>query len=890
MMGHMSTQRRWSWWRRRRDADFQAEVQAHIDLETERLIADGVDPSDARYAARRAFGNVAAAEERFYESNRWAWLEQIRQDVRYALRTLRRSPTFVATTSLTLGLALGLTTVLFAVFNAYVLRPFAIHDPYRVYHVTWRVEPGDQGSQFSWSEYREILDRTDLFESVAAHRWQFVSTSTGRRLHAAFVSGNYFDTLQPRLRDGRPLASFDAATPGGASVAVLSDQGWARLFNRDPAVLGREVELNGHAIEVVGILRPEFTGMDDMPLDVWLPLTMLPVVSGSDIFGVAQAHELTLFARLRGDVSRAQAEQALAPLTARSVAAQSRPDRVVRPEQVRAELVSRATPNPLTFEVVAILSPIFVAFGLVLAAACANVSSVMLARALGRQREIGVRLSVGASRGRIVRQLLTEAVIISAIAGLTGLAIASAVLSAGPWMFFATLPASLADLMRVVPLGIDWRVFVFTLAVASVATIGAALLPALQGTRLQLTQALRGEVGTRFHSGRLRNTLVVGQVAMSLILLIAAATLARNGLSVAGTDLGFDTRNIYSIQQRGHDAEVFRAAARTLAADPQVEGLAITSTNPLGGALGDIGMTAPDGGTTIQTSYVFASPEYFSLLQIPILRGRTFTPSEAQSEARVAIVSARTAAQFWPGVDPIGRVLRIAPTAADQADALAGYSELVVVGIARDAVIGMLYSGIDASLVYLPTAANGAHAEKILARGREARAQQLEGLRRTLERVHVNRTAFEVLPLAEVKEILLYPLRVASWIGALLGVVAVSLCVSGLYGLLMYVLGQRTREIGIRMALGATSARVVRLMMSQSARVIGIGAAIGLTLTYTALKLLNTAVALRNVSLLDGWAFLAGIALLGAAAVLATFFPARRAARVDPSHALRSDA
>jgi hypothetical protein len=366
--------------------------------------------------------------------------------------------------------------------------------------------------------------------------------------------------------------------------------------------------------------------------------------------------------------------------------------------------------------------------------------------------------------------------------------------------------------------------------------------------------------------------------------------LARNGLSVAGTDLGFDTRNIYSIQQRGHDAEFFRAAARTLAADPQVEGLAITSTNPLGGALGDIGMTAPDGGTTIQTSYVFASPEYFSLLQIPILRGRTFTPSEAQSEARVAIVSARTAAQFWPGVDPIGRVLRIAPTAADQADALAGYSELVVVGIARDAVIGMLYSGIDASLVYLPTAANGAHAEKILARGREARAQQLEGLRRTLERVHVNRTAFEVLPLAEVKEILLYPLRVASWIGALLGVVAVSLCVSGLYGLLMYVLGQRTREIGIRMALGATSARVVRLMMSQSARVIGIGAAIGLTLTYTALKLLNTAVALRNVSLLDGWAFLAGIALLGAAAVLATFFPARRAARVDPSHALRSDA
>jgi predicted permease len=887
-MGYMSTQGPWFRWRKRSDKDFQAEIQAHLDLEAERLITDGVDPEAARHRARRAFGNVVAVEERFYEANRWAWLEQIRHDARYALRTLRRSPTFVATTALTLGIALGLTTVLFAIFNAYVLRPFAIHDPYRVYHVAWRVEPGEDGARFSWPEYGDLRSRRDLFDDVAAHRWQMLA-SDGRRLRAAFVSGNYFETLQPRLRHGRPLAAFDAAAPGGAPVAVLSDQGWAALFNRDPAVLGRQVELNGHPIEVVGIVRPEFTGMDDAILDLWLPVTMLPVLSGIDLFGAGQPHELTLFARLRGDVSRVQAEQALGSFAARSVAAQSRPGRVLRPEQVRAELVSRATPNPLTFEVVALLSPIFVAFGLVLVAACANVSSVMLARALGRQREIGVRLSVGASRGRIVRQLLTEAVIISAIAGMTGLTIASALLTVGPWMLFSTLPPSVAQLIGVVPLGIDWRVFAFAAVVASIATIGSALLPALRGTRLQLTHALRGEVGPRLRSGRLRNLLVIGQVAISLILLIAAATLARNGVSVAATDLGFDTRHVYSINQRGNDRNLLRAAAQALAVDPRVDSLAITSSNPLFGGLNTIAMTSADGGITIDTSYMFASPDYFSLLSIPLRRGRTFTPNEAQSEAHVAIVSARAAALFWPGTDPIGRVLRITPTADTQADGIAGYSEIVVVGVAEDAVTGMIYSGTDSSLVYLPTGPSGARAGAMLVRGRETSAQQLEGLRRTLERVHVNRTAFEVLPLAEIKDILLYPLRVASWIGSLLGVVAVALCVSGLYGLLMYVLGQRTREIGIRMALGATAAGVVRLMMRQSARVIGIGAALGLLFAFSALKLLSAAVRLDNVSVLDGWAFAIAVVLIAAAAAFATFFPARRAASVDPSLALRAE-
>jgi predicted permease len=880
------------WGRRRRaDADFQSEIHAHIELEVERLIAEGVSPDDARHAARRAFGNVARAEERYYEASRWVWLEQLRQDVRYAIRTLWRSRTFVATTVVTLAIALSLVTVLFAVFNAYVLRPFAIPDPHRVFQLAWQAPPDHDDARFTWREYQDVRQRSELFDGAAAHRFQMLSAS-GRQLYAAFVSGNYFDTLQPRLRLGRALAGFDAATPGGAAVAVLSDQGWAMLFDRDPHVVGRHLDLHGQQFEIVGVMRPEFSGLDDAPLDLWLPLTMLPVTTGQDIFGASLPRELTIFARIRRDVTVAHAEQALTPFMADAALASTAGSRPVARTAVHASLRPRATPNPLTFELLAILSPIFAAFGLVLVAACANVSSVMLARALGRQREIGIRLSVGASRGRLVRQLLTEAAIVAALAGAAGLAIASLVLPTARWLFFATLPVSFAELTRVAPLDLDVRVFGFALAVVGLATFMCALVPALQSTRLRLTDALRGEVAPNLRRGILRNLLVVGQVTVSLVLLVATVTLTRNGLTIASTDLGFDTRGVYSINQRGESAALISSAAAALVADGRPDDVAITSSNPLFGALGTIG-AVPSGGTgTATTSYMFVSPEYFPLLQIPVLRGRPFSAAEAHTEAHVAIVSARTARLFFPSGDAIGQVVRLTPARDSQADGLAGYSDVVIVGVAKDVVTGMPFEGTDPAIVYLPTSSRGPHAGAILVRRPEASPQQREALQHLLERVHVNRAAFEVLPLAEMMEILLYPIRFASLIGSLLGGLALALSVSGLYGLLMYVLSQRTREIGIRMALGATTAGVVRLMMRQSVRVAGIGLAIGLLITYSALALLDAALPFRlhNVSIVDGWAFAAGVALIAAAVLVASYFPARRAARVDPSTTLRAEA
>ena len=458
------------------DEDFSAEIQAHLDLEIARLVADGRSPADARAAALRAFGNVAKVQERYYEANRWMWLEQMVQDLRYGLRGLRKSPAFVATTVLTLAVALSLLTVVFTIFNAYVLRPFAVRDPGALHRIIWRAQD-DGGSQFRWRDYEALRQRRDLFEAAVAEDTRLVA-SEGRTLSADFVSENYFETLAPRLLLGRALGAADARAP----VAVLSHQAWTRLFAGDPAVLGRDLDLDGRKFTIVGVLRQEFTGLDDYPKDVWIPLVTYAELVRPDILGANQSRRIEVTVRLRAGVTAAQAEGALTPMMPALVDA--KPDR----RDLRAEVRPHSTPNRLSLELLAVLSPVFAAFVLVLVTACANVSNVMLSRAIARQREIAVRLSLGASRGRVVRQLLTEGLLIAVLAGAAGLALAAWTLRIGTVMLFKTLPPSLAALLRVAPLLFDYRVFAFAL------TVG--------GRRHAAVRAGAGAAGVAAHADR----------------------------------------------------------------------------------------------------------------------------------------------------------------------------------------------------------------------------------------------------------------------------------------------------------------------------------------------------------------------------------------------------
>lgn len=873
--------------RARGEQDLDDELRQFLDAAVGERMRAGLSREDALRAARIELGSAAAVKDHVRDAGWETVVEQFVRDVRYAWRGLWRSRTFVATTVFTLAVGLGLVTVVFTVFDAYVLRPFAVRDPFGVYELFWRSQEA-AGHTFRWSDYEDVRARADLFDGAMVEDARFV-TSNGTTLSAALVSGNYFEALGAPVLLGRGLAEYDAQTPGGAPVAVLSHQIWVRLFDRDPGVIGRDIELNGHRLVIVGVTRAEFQGVDDAPEDLWVPVTMFGSVAGQNLFGARQPRELRVLVRLRPGVSPAQAQSALrlAPFETRVVG---------RVDTVRAELQVRATRVPLTADMMTVLAPVFAAFVLVLVAACANASNVMLARANSRHREIGVRLALGASRGRVVRQLVTEGFLLSALAGVAGLAFAALVLQAGTSLFIGALPGAVSSLVRIVPLDFDYRVFLFALGAVTCTALLFALLPALHATRLTLTDAIRGNAGAAVRSSTLRNILVGGQVAISLVLLVVAATLVRNGAAIGSADLGFDPRGVISVNQRGNTTLAARMAA-ALEADPRIERVVVTSRNPLFGQL----PKAPvrEGSGVIAVSYMFVSPEYFSMLRIPIVHGRGFRPEEASERSGVAIVSAAAAQALWPGSDPIGKTIRLPleeqqTRVADTVRSLRAIDGtesrfLTVVGVATDVVSGLVYEGKDTAQVYFPTSPQGAHAKALLVSGRSGATLQTDALRAILLQVHPDPLKFESIPLPQMLELQTFPLRIASLIGSVLGMIALALSVSGLYGVLTFTLGQRARELAIRMALGASAPAVVRLVMRQSVRLAGSGAAIGLLFAFTVMKLLSGFVRLEGVSVVDAGAFAAGVVLVALAVGLASYGPARRSTRVDPALILRSD-
>jgi predicted permease len=865
------------------------ELQQFMEAAIDDGVKSGMSRADAERAARIRLGSVAAVRDHIRDAGWEVVVEQLGRDIAYAWRGLWRSRAFAATTVLTLAVGLGVVAVVFTVFDAYVLRPFAIRDPDNIYELYWRAQEA-AGHTFRWRDYEDVRGRTDLFDAAVVEDERFL-LSNGTTLAAAFVSGNYFDALGAPILLGRGLAEYDAQAPGEAPVAVLSHQLWTRLFKQDPGIIGRAVDVNGRQLSVVGVARAEFQGLDDAPHDLWMPVTMYGPVTGQNLFGHNQPRELRVLVRLRAGVTAAQAQG--------SLAIEAFETRVVgRVDSVRAELQPRTTRIPLTPDVLVVMAPVFAAFALVLVAACANASNVMLARANARHREIGVRLALGASRGRVVRQLLTEGFLIAALAGVAGLGLAALVLRAGTPVIIGALPAAVSPLVRIVPLEFDRRIFLFALGTVSATTLLFALLPALHATRLTLTDAIRGQAGSKIRSATLRSVLVGGQVAISLTLLVIAATLVRNSAAIAHADLGFDPGSVISVNVRGKSSLV-SPVAEALARDPRIEQVVVTSRNPLFGQLPK--SPVREEGKVIPVSYLFVTPGYFPLLGIPIVHGRGFTAGEAHEQAGVAIVSAAAAQALWPGEEPVGKTIRLQldepqTWVADTVHSLRRVGDdvpggifVTVIGVAQDVVSGLVYQGKDAAHVYLPTNVGGAHANAVLVKPRPGVNLQADGLRSTLLRVHPDPLKFEAIPLAEMVTVQMFPLRLASWIGSVLGAIALALSVSGLYGVLTFMLGQRAREIAIRMALGAAAPAVVRLVMGQSARLAGAGAAVGLFFAFVVMKLLSGVIRLEKVSILDPGAFAAGVLLVSLAVVLASYAPARRSTRVDPALILKAD-
>ena len=810
------------------------------------------------------------------------------RDVLYACRSFRARPLVALTIVTTVGLGLGLVAAVFTILNAMVFRVDDVRNPHELFAVERQRTANAEPERFTRPQYDALVRETGVFSDAFAMGPDIDRWIDGRRLEGSLVTGNFFRVLGVSAKRGRTLTPSDDE-PGGRAL-VLSHRAWSRHFASDPGVLSRTVQVNGVPFQIVGVMPEGFRGLTVAPPDFWAPLSVLGqfrrTTDGRD-------DSVGIVGRLKPGVSRGQALAELLVWDSRRAAERSR-------ERPAANLVlePRRGTIPLSAEAMLLFMPLFFAFGLILMIGWANVANLLLARAVARQREIGIRLAIGASRRRIIRQLLTESLLLALVSAVLAFGISRLVLEAIVYAMTSTWASAFGDIRLAVPPA-DWRVVLFLVAAALVSTLFFALAPALQATRVELVRAIRGEVMRDARPGRARNALVALQVTASVLLLICSAVFLRSAWAAASVDPGIRTADtvivgVLNEQMRGAMLDVARS-------EPSVASVAASWPGGLGGRVAFAEAPAPKAGSAKDATgkstvtYQFVSPEYFSVLGIDIVRGRGFASTERSASDTVAIVSESVARQLWPGLDAVGQVLRLEADSKGEAreknDPPVLSRTVVVVGIARD-VAGLRLAGarLAGAGVYVPIGAEAARTSLTMrVHGDPERARRV-----LLERLTaIDPNMAEVTTLQTIARMEAYLLKIPFWLTLVLGALALLLTVSGLFSVLSYLVEQRTREIGVRMALGATSRSIAALVLSQSARPVGIGLLVGGSLTAAlGAALLTTPAAEQigtTVRLFDPVAYAASLLCIVTACACAALIPALRAGRIDPIAALRQE-
>jgi macrolide transport system ATP-binding/permease protein len=840
------------------------------------------------------------------------------KDIRYAIRTLRKRPGFTFVAIMTLALGIGVNAALFSVFDALVLKPLPLKDPDSLVSLEGFTAQGERRT-FSYRDYLDYRDQNTTLSGLVA--WNKVRATLGEAppnqnddefaegyqyLFGQIVSGNYFATLNAEMSQGRAFQSADDQQPDSAPVAVLSYDGWQRRFASDPGIVGKTIMLQGQPFTVIGVTARGFIGTTPDVPSFWAPLMMrdrLIQAGGWEYkrwLTERDSNVLTLLGRLKPGVASAEAETEMQLIASRL--AQSYP---TEDGKTKVKLGHAGTFITLGDEIMPLVIPLLVGFGLVLLIACANVANLLLARAAGRQREIGVRLALGASRWRIVRQLVTESVLLSLTGGAIGLLLAVWTLSLLYPIVLSSvpLPDGLAAgfSLNLTP---DWRVFGFTLLLAGLGGIGAGLVPALQASKPDVTSALKDEgstLGRHLSQSRLRSALVVAQIAVCMALLVAAGLLVRNLQRVRTIDTGMNTRNVFSIAMKlkaagaeksddARESELRRQLADRLRGTPGVVAVSEAHQQPLSGGMGNtaVSLVGPTGEYSTEARFNFVSPEYFEALSIQLKRGRTFTAPEVKAGSPVLVISEATARRYWPGEDPLGKRLGVAAGTQQSASATGEKSTVVfrqyeVIGVVRDARSRWVWDQ-DETMLYVPLTPGGPAGQYLMVR--------TEGDSTTVMNM-VRGTAVTIDPalrvsVTRIEDSLAFqmaPFRAIAWLSGVLGMLALLLASVGLYGVMSFVVTQRTREIGIRVALGAKPQDVVRMFLFQGLRLTAIGVLCGVAGGALIARLL--AAVLIDLSALDPLTFGSVAIFLTVVALLAILIPARRATRVDPLVALR---
>jgi predicted permease len=816
------------------------------------------------------------------------------QDIRYALRVFRANPALVAVAVISLAIGIGPNSVLFSLIDAFGFRPLPIDDPAQLIRIS-SSSRADSNGRLSYLDYADIRDHSHLLSRLGVVASQGVGISGGPQppevTLAAVVSATYFPTLGVRAAAGRTFLPEEDRTPGTHQVALISDRLWERRFDRDPQIVGKPIRLNDVTCAIVGVLPRGFAGTEPiLAPDVWVPTMLWTTLNrGAAATLTSRAErEVNVFARLRGGASIERAQAEMAALSAHL--AEAYPDTnkgrafVLKNDQEarRARLTTGAF---VSFAVV----------GLILLLACANVAGLLLGRSEARRSEIAVRLALGASRGRLVRQLLTESALLSLLAAGAGLLLAFWLLRLVPSLI-PDMPVTLNFDFR-----IDLRVLAFTLAAALLAVPLFGLFPALLASRPDLVSLLKGTPqGTGRRASRLaaRHVLVVGQIAVSLALLVSSGLLVRSFLNMRQIDPGFVPRPmIFSTmapQAVGYNGararEFYRALLERLRATPGVERATLVRHLPLnnlfgGGATQKVvvpGYALPPGEEALNIRFNIVEPDYFETMGTRIVKGRPFSAADTRTGPGVMLINQTMANEFWPAADPIGRHVTIADTGPGALPP----RDCEIVGIVQDGKY-LFLNEAPQPYFYIPWEQQPAGEMTVVARVRGDAAQMTAVFRRTVWSIDPAMPMMLVTTLEQHMRLALVVERAIATFVGVLGGLGLFLAVVGLYGVVSFLVSRRTREIGIRMALGARPADVVRDVLRQGGRLAAVGIAIGLALAFSAMMVLGGS--LYGVSRWDPLTYGGMSVLVLLVALAGSYVPARRAARVDPIAALRME-
>ena len=871
-------------WRDTVAEQVEAELGFHLDMLTRELVESGMSAEAARAEARRRFGNLDAVSaqcrrlglERERSERRTEYLDEIRQDVFHALRQLRRAPAFTAVSLLTLVLAIGANTAIFSAVSAVLLRPLPYPDANRL-TVLWARAPGQDQILIAYPDLQAWRARNRTFADIGLDRVQTVNLTGGDRpepMIGGFVTANTLRLLGARAGLGRLFLDEETAEGTAERVAVISNAAWKTRFGSDPNILGRTLILNGRPHVVIGVTSAEFED-PFVGTEVWLPVTAPPNPS----WLTRDNPSFWAVGLLRPGVDRAEANadlssiaQALAtefPTTNAGVDAKVMSLRDYRVGKVRPALL------------------ILLAFvALILLIACANIANLQLARATSRRREMSLRAALGAGRGRLVRQLLTESVVLAVIGGAIGVVLAQ-------WLAQALAAAVPGGLPMFGGVGLDGRVLLFSLVVTVGAGLAFGLVPARHAARADLAGALQNRGGDGGPGGRLdaRNVFVAVELALCIVLLVGAGLLTRSFLRVQREPLGFAPDHLLTAEFRlpaakyKNDTLIAQFADQALAhlrAVPGIRSAALLGSVPLSGNWATTqylpeGQAPPADGVLPSTQVNYVSDGFFATMGIPLFRGRDFGPEDRLGSAPVVVVSREFARVAWPGEQAVGQRVRI----VGPPDVVA-----TVVGLVGDVKQFSLTDSL-APQAYLAKAQQPGIFSSIVVRTVGDPDATADAVSASIWAVDRDQPVWKIRSMDFLVTRDLAPHRFTARLTGGFALLALVLGIVGIYGVMSYAVAQRTREIGVRMALGAARGEVVGMVLARGLRTVGLATAVGLAAAWGAARLIREQ--LFGVPPSDPLTFLAVPSALALVAAVACWLPARRAARVDPVVALQAE-